>query len=268
MDLGLKGAAVCVQGGSRGMGRAAADCFAREGARVAVLARGQESLDKAVAELKALGAPDAIGLVVDLEKPETIEAAFATIGERWGELNALVNAAGPDTCGKPWYEIDDATWFRSFTIGTMGAIRCARAALPLLRKAEWARIVNLSAMSAKHQSRGLADYTVAKVALNSVSKNMAMELAPEGILVNIVSPGPFLSDNLAAYIAAESKGSVDLTDLKAVGAWITERFKSSTQLGRVGHPDEIGPAIVFAASRLSTYMTGANINIDGGSHFQ
>ncbi|MFX5668655.1 SDR family oxidoreductase, partial [Acinetobacter baumannii] len=81
----------------------------------------------------------------------------------------------------------DARWIDSFSIGALGAMRCVRAALPLLRAAPWARVVNLSAMSTQHHSRGLADYTAAKAALVSISKNMALELAGEGILVNIIS---------------------------------------------------------------------------------
>src|SRR5512135_2827832 len=95
MDLGLAGAAVCVQGGTKGMGRAAAECFAADGARVVVLARAQSGIDDTVARLTALGSPDAWGVQVDLLRPDTIDAAFEQIGRRWGELNTLVNAAGP-----------------------------------------------------------------------------------------------------------------------------------------------------------------------------
>src|SRR5262245_27612576 len=95
MDLGLAGAAAVVTGGSKGMGRAAALCFAEDGARVCVLARGQAALDDAVAALRKAGSPDALGLSVDLGSAADIEGAFRTIGERWGELNCLVNTIGP-----------------------------------------------------------------------------------------------------------------------------------------------------------------------------
>jgi NAD(P)-dependent dehydrogenase (short-subunit alcohol dehydrogenase family) len=96
---------------------------------------------------------------------------------------------------------------------------------------------------------------------------MALELAPEDILVNIVSPGPVMSANLRAYITTGSEGAVDPNDLVASGQWLKSKFGSSTDIGRVAHPDEIAPAILLAASRVSSFMTGANTNVDGGSHF-
>lgn len=96
MDLGLANAAVCVQGGTRGMGRAAAECFASDGARVVVLGRDPASIDETVARLAELGSPDAWGVSADLLVPESIVEAFRKIDERWGELNTLVNAAGLD----------------------------------------------------------------------------------------------------------------------------------------------------------------------------
>ena len=95
MDLGLDGAAVVVAGGTTGMGRAAADCFAADGARVAVLARSRRDLDETAAALAALGSPDAVGVAADLFDGASVDAAIAEVGDRWGHVNALVNAAGP-----------------------------------------------------------------------------------------------------------------------------------------------------------------------------
>ena len=268
MDLGFSGAHVCVQGGSAGMGRAAAEAFARAGASVAILGRTAPRLEEAVDRLRAIGSPDVIAIATDIADRASVDAAFVEIGTRWPCLNALVNAAGPQTSGQAWHAIDDGKWLESFSVGALGAVRCVRAALPLLRAADWARVVNVSAMSVQHHSPGLADYTAAKAALNSISKNMALELAGEGILVNIVSPGPVMSDNLRAYVVQGSNGTVDPDDLIAAGQWLKERFGSTTDLGRVAHPDEVAPAILLAAARASTFMTGANINVDGGSHFQ
>lgn len=268
MDFGFSGARVCVQGGSAGMGRAAAEAFARAGASVAILGRTALSLDDTADRLRSIGSPDVIAIPTDIADTASVNAAFSRIGTRWPCINALVNAAGPQTSGQPWHAIDDGKWIEAFSIGALGAVRCVRAALPLLRAADWARVVNVSAMSVQHHSPGLADYTAAKAALNSISKNMALELASEGILVNIVSPGPVMSANLRAFIETGSNGTVDPDDLIAAGQWLKDRFGSTTDLGRVAHPDEIAPAILLAASRLSTFMTGTNINVDGGSHFQ
>ena len=268
MDLGLADARVCIQGGSAGMGLAAARAFAREGARLALLGRDTDRLAAAAQDARAAGSPEVLAVTADIGDAASVDAAFAQIAGAWSHLNTLVNAAGPQNAGRPWHEIDDAKWIDSFSIGALGAVRCARAALPLLRAAPWGRIVNVSAMSTQHHSRGLADYTAAKAALNSISKNMALELAGENILVNIVSPGPVMTDGLREYVRSGSEGMVDPDDLVASGAWIKARFGAGTDMGRVGHPDEIAPAILLAGSRASSFMTGTNVNVDGGSHFQ
>ena len=266
MDLGLAGAAAVVTGGSKGMGRATALCLAADGARVCILARGRAALDETVAALTASGSPDAFGLSVDLGNAGEIEAAFRAVGERWGELNCLVNTPGPHA--GHFFEISDDDFYEHFTIGAMSAVRCVRSALPLLRQAAWARIVNVSAHSTKRQHPRLISYTAAKSALTSISKNLARTLAPENILVNTVSPGTFLSaaftENLRPVLAAKG---IDPTDPIAINRWIAEEYGSPCDLGRAGGVEEIGPVIAFLVSRRNSYMTGANVNVDGGSDF-
>lgn len=268
MDLGLKDAAVCVQGGTKGMGRAAAECFARDGARVVVLAREQPGIDETVARLTELGSPDAWGVQVDLLQPGTIDAAFAAIGGRWGELNTLVNAAGPGGTRTTWDGIPDDEWLRAYELGALSAVRCTRAALPLLRKAAWARVVNVSAHSTKRQSETLAAYTAAKAAMTSASKNMSLVLAKEEILVNTVSPGSFASASFkAAMSRLPAERGLDPENLHDCMRWIAEDYGHPAHMPRAGDPAEIGPVIAFVGSRLNSYMTGANVNVDGGSDF-
>jgi 3-oxoacyl-[acyl-carrier protein] reductase len=268
MDLGLAGAAVCVQGGTQGMGMATARTFAAEGARVAVLARDQGRLDATVAQLRELGSPDAVGLSTDVTDRDSVERAFAAIGERWGELNALVCAVGPDVSDVPWTEVTDEQWLRAFDLGAVSAVRCARAALALLRRAPWGRIVNLAAMSARSHGYGLAEYTAAKAALTSISKNLSLELASDGILVNVVSPGTFLTEQVRRHIdALPSVADVDGDDLGSVMRWIQSQYSVRADLRRAGDPAEIAAVICFLASRRNTYTTGANVNVDGGSAF-
>jgi 3-oxoacyl-[acyl-carrier protein] reductase len=269
MDLGLKGAMVVVNGGSKGMGRAAAEAFAAEGAKVAVLARGQEALDDTVASLLSRGASDAVGLRADIRDDDRVAGAFGLVKERWGALNVLVNATGPVEVGVAAFAaLDDAEWAATFDIGTIGAARCVRAALPLLRASQWARIVNVSAHSTRRQSPGLVAYTAAKAALTSLSKNLSVSLAPEGILVNTVSPGSFLSEGLKGYLRTlPPERSVDPDNLWDAMRVIKEDFGHPAYMPRAGDPKEIGPVIAFVGSRLNSYMTGADINVDGGSDF-
>src|SRR4051794_23493970 len=269
MDLGLNGAAVVVTGGSKGMGRAAAECLAGEGARVAVVARGRAALDETVVAMRAAGSADAVAMQADLCVRGEIDAAFAQIGERWGALNVLVNAAGPVEVGvAPFDRLDDDQWLATFDIGAVSAVRCVRAALPLLRRAEWARIVNVSAHSTKRQSPELVAYTAAKAALTSLTKNLSQSLARAGILVNTVSPGSFLSEGMRGYLRSlPPERGVDPDDLGDAMRVIAEDFGHPAHLPRAGDPGEIGPVIAFVASHINSYMTGANVNVDGGSDF-
>ncbi len=264
MDLGLADAAAVVVGGSRGMGLATARCLAEDGARVAVIGRTPAAIDSAVTDLAGRGSPDALGLVVDIGDAGAVDRAFAELGERWnGELNALINTVGPGAAGS-FEDLTDDQWRQSVEDGVMGMVRCVRAALPLLRKAQWARIVNFSAHSTQRQSVMLPAYTAAKSMLTSVSKNLSLLLAKDEILVNVVSPGSVASESLVGW--ARSVG-VDGNDPYALMDAIAEHFGHPAHLPRAGLPEEIGPVVAFLASRRNSYMTGANINVDGGSDF-
>src|SRR4029453_10161160 len=257
MDLGWRGASVALTGGSSGMARAAAECMADDGARVAVLARRKALLDETVPALRARGSPE----------PRAVGAAFAELGERWGALNALVNAVGPADTGTI-DTLSDEGWARSLELGLMGAVRSTRAALPWLRKAPWARIVNVSAHSTQRQTPTLIGYTAAKSALTSRSKNLAKTLAKENILVNTVSPGTFLSGGVKSWLEGmAAQRGIDPNSLEDLNRIIAEDFGEPSDLGRAGLPDEIGCVIAFLASRRNSYMTGANVNVDGGSDF-
>jgi 3-oxoacyl-[acyl-carrier protein] reductase len=266
VDLGLEGSAAVVTGGTKGMGRAIAETFADDGARVAVLARGAEAMDTTLAELRRRGCPDAVGLSVDLTDPAAIDGAFAQLGERWGGINSLVNTVGP--ADGYFEELDDDGWDAALQLGLMAAVRCTRAALPWLRAAEWARVVNFAAHSIQRQNPRIVAYTASKAALASVSKNLAKSLAPDGILVNTVSPGTIVTasftEALHPFLEADGLDSSDPVD---VMTWIRNNFHQPADLGRAGVPDEIASITVYLASRRNGYVTGANVNVDGGSDF-
>jgi 3-oxoacyl-[acyl-carrier protein] reductase len=264
MDLGLKDAGAVIVGGGRGMGLAAARCLAEDGARVAVVGRTADVLDAAAKTLIDRGSPDALGLVADTTDAEQVQRVFDELSQRWdGELNVLINAVGPSTQGT-FEDLTDDQWRQAFGDGVMGMVHCVRSALPLLRKAQWARIVNFSAHSTQRQSVILPAYTAAKAAVTSISKNLSLLLAKDEIMVNVVSPGSIASDALVGW--AESVG-VDGSDPYALMAAIDKHFGHPAHLPRAGMPDEIGPVVAFLASRRNSYMTGANINVDGGSDF-
>jgi NAD(P)-dependent dehydrogenase (short-subunit alcohol dehydrogenase family) len=144
------------------------------------------------------------------------------------------------------------------------SVRSIRHALPLLRRARWGRIVNITAISTKHQSEGLIGYTAAKAALASVTKNLARSLAVDGILVNAVAPGVVLTGSIRAAVRGAGGDPDDHHDAYRVMA---EQYGSSADLGRVADPSEVAEVIAFCASEANAFMTGAHVNVDGGTDF-
>jgi len=264
VDLGLPDAAAVVVGGSRGMGLATARCLAEEGARVAVVGRSEAAVTAAAQELTERGSPEAFGLVADVRDAARVASVFAELDRRWnGELNVLVNAVGPNVQGS-FEMLTDDQWHEAVDDGVLSMVRCARAALPMLRRAEWGRIVNFSAQSTQRQSVSLAAYTAAKAMVTSASKNLSLLLARDEILVNVVSPGAVVTPALvdwAASVGVESEDPYRLMEL------IDTEYGHAAQLPRAGRPEEIGAVVAFLASRRNSYMTGADVNVGGGSDF-
>ncbi len=252
-----------ISGGSKGIGLASAQRLAADGGRIALLGRHQDTLERAGEAVVAAGAEDALVLSADVTKDDEVAAAFQSIEAQWGEVHALVNAVGPAGAGR-FEDLSDEGWLDAFETGALTAVRCIRHALPLLRRAEWGRIVNVTAVSVQHQSAGLIGYTAAKAALASITKNLARSLAGDGILVNAVAPGPVLTAPIRAAVRAAHGDPDDHRDAYRAMA---EQYGSEVDLARVADPAEIAEVVAFCASAANTYMTGAHLNVDGGSDF-
>lgn len=266
MELGFKGATAVVTGGSKGMGLAIAECLGAEGASVAIMARGRQALDAAAKQIRHAGAPEVLPISVDMADAESIAAAFGSVGEAWASLNVLVHTVGPSAGS--FEDLDDDDWHAAFDLGTLSAVRSVRAALPLLRSADWARIVTLSAHSIQRQSPRLVAYTAAKSALSSFTKNLSKSLGAEGILVNCVCPGTIVTASfteiLRDVLAADG---LDSSDPKHVMTWVERTYGHPCDVGRAGLPEEIASVTAYLASRRNGYVTGATVNVDGGSDF-
>lgn len=250
-------------GGSAGMGRSVALRLAADGGRIAILGRRRDVLEKVRSEIESAGASDSIAVATDTTKDLEVADAFVRIGNRWGEVNALVNAVGPSGSGR-FDDLSDQAWHDAFDQGVLTSVRCIRHGLPLLRQAEWARIVNITAVSTKHQSEGLIGYTAAKAALASVTKNLARSLAADGILVNAVAPGAVLTKSIRAAVRAAGGDAGDHGDAYRV---MSEQYGLTVDLRRVADPAELAEVVAFCASAANSYMTGAQLNVDGGTDF-
>ena len=266
MDLGFSGATAVVTGASKGMGRAVAEALAAEGAAVAVLARGRDALEQTAAELRSLGSPEVLALPVDVADPAAVSAAFAEVEQRWRGLNVLVHTVGPSSGS--FDNLDDDAWQRAFDVGALAGVRTIRAALPLLRRSEWARICTFAASSIHRPNARTVAYTAAKAATASYTKNLAKTLGPEGILVNCVCPGTIVTTAFTEVLrpVLRSEG-LDASDPVDVMTWIGSTFHETAALNRAGRPEEVASLVAYLVSRRNGYITGATVNVDGGTDF-
>lgn len=239
------GSRVMVTGAAHGIGRACAQWLAAEGARVAVA-----DLDVATARdvVTALGGPTDGHLAVELDVTvdDSVRACLATVVDRLGGLDVLVNVAGGGVPHEDFEHVGDDTWSRVLELNLMSAVRCIRAALPHLRRSEnHPAIVSVSSINAL-VALGGEPYSAAKLGLVSLTQNLAAQLGPNGIRVNAVAPG-----TIRTRVWDDQEGGAD-------------RMVPLYPLGRVGEPDDIAAAVAFLASHEAGWITGHTLPVDGG----
>ena len=265
MDLGLAGSKAVVTGGSKGMGLAIAQTLAAEGASVAVMAREKAALDSAVESLRAVGAPEAVGISVDMSDADSIAAGFAQVSQRWGQLNSLVHTIGP---GDGYFEeMNDADWETAFDSAQCRVCdpfaRPCRCCVPPSGRASLRCRLTLFSGRAHESSP-----TRPPRRLSPASPRTLKSLAKDGILVNCVCPGTIVTasftENLKDILAADG---LDASNPVHVMKWIEDNFHHPCDLGRAGLPEEIASITTYLASRRNGYVTGATVNVDGGSDF-
>ncbi|MDH5526381.1 MAG: SDR family oxidoreductase [Nitrospirota bacterium] len=256
MDLKTQ---VLVTGASRGIGLAVSRAFAVAGARVWVCARPSSALDDAVASLSGLGGK-ARPLPGDLTG-EGMDALLEPVS-RQGRLDVLVHNVGDVGPFAPFMEGGDRVWRDSLEINLMAAVRLTRLALPLLRASAGGRILFIGSTGARRPTGRWPHYSAAKAALLNFSQSLAVELAPEGITVNTVSPGPVWTQSWereAAELAARESIPV---------AGVRQRLRNGAAarvpLGRIGEPEDVAGICLFLASPAASWITGADIPVDGG----
>jgi NAD(P)-dependent dehydrogenase (short-subunit alcohol dehydrogenase family) len=245
MDLGLKGLKAVVTGGSKGIGRRAADLFAGEGADVAICARNADEVGAAVASLKAKGVA-AYGAAVDVADKAALEGFIADSAKALDGLDILVANVSA-------LAVDDSetAWQKAFETDMLHTVRAVNAALPYLEKSKAPSIVIISSVSGREVDFTGPAYGAFKAALIHYAQRMAFQLAPKMIRVNTVSPGNTYFDG-GVWQHIEK----NLPDLFA-------QALALNPTGRMAAPEEIGRGIVFLASPASSFTTGTNLVIDG-----
>ncbi|MEW4371057.1 SDR family oxidoreductase [Paenibacillus kandeliae] len=258
METNLAGKSVFVAAGSKGLGRASALEFAREGAQVTIASRNAEHLQQAAAEIKQITGQNVHQVVMDVSDGEQIQQALHEAVRHYGRLDVLVTNAGGPRSGT-FADMDDAAWQQAFEANLLSTIRLIRAALPFLQQAGESRIVNIASTSVKQPIDGLILSNVYRAGIQALTKTLASEYADAGVLINTVAPGRIATDRVMELDSqhASSQG-IPLEQVQADAV-------RSIPLGRLGTPEEFGRMVMFYGSFANTYVTGQSLIVDGGA---
>ena len=262
MDMGLTDKKAFVGGASRGIGKAIALDLAREGVDVAIASRNLEDLEKAAREIEDATGRKIFPFALDVTKRDQVDRVIAEAAQKLGGLHILVNSAslpgGSPTATGPIDSVVDEDLIGDFDVKFVGALRCSRAAIPLLKEQGWGRIINVIG------NDGIKPiyFEITPGAANAAGINftlaIAEELAPFGITVNALNPGPVDTDRWWGLVRTMSREK-GITEEEA-----QMRAISSIPIGRLCTPEEVADMVVFLGSERASFVTGAAISMDGG----
>lgn len=250
LDLGLDGKIAIITGGSDGLGRAAAERLAAEGARVAICARRREHLARAAEAIRKATGGQVLTHVADVSRGHDCEGFVGAVVAQWGGVDILLNNAGTSAAAA-FEQVDDDAWRTDLDLKLMGAVRMCRLVIPHMRQRGGGCIVNVTTVGGKAPPARSLPTSVSRAAGINLTKSLANEYAAENIRVNTICIGLVRS----AQIARRAEGDVE--------AHYRELAKG-VPLGRVAHASEFGDLVAFLTSARATYITGTAINFDGG----
>ncbi|MET3575055.1 SDR family oxidoreductase [Bhargavaea ullalensis] len=258
MDLKLNNKRVLVMASSKGLGKAIATEFAREGADVFLTSRSEKSLSAAADEIRHETGNDRIRFSpCDMSSADELRDLFSEVRQTMGDPDILINNTGGPKAGG-FDGVTDGDWMHAFEQNLLSYARTVREVLPAMKKNGWGRIVNISSSSTKEVIDNLILSNTMRAGMVGLSKSLAREFAGDHILVNTVGPGRIETDRILELdsVTADRLG-VGINE-------ITKEQQSRIPMGRYGRPDEFARAVVFLASGANTYLTGQSLVIDGG----
>lgn len=244
----IDGKVALVTGGARGFGRVFAEALADAGASVALSSRNATQAEKVAKEIEASSGKMMLGVGANVSLHSDVSEMVSRTVEKFGRLDILVNNAGINIRG-PIEKLSEEDWDAVVDTNLKGPWLCCRAVGELMRRQKWGRVINVSSMLGEISLPGRTPYASSKGGLTLLTKTLALEWAADGVNVNALCPGPFLTEI-----------NTPLLNDPAASAAMCAKIP----LGRWGEPSEIGPAVVFLASDASSFMTGATLFIDGG----
>jgi 3-oxoacyl-[acyl-carrier protein] reductase len=257
MDLGLRGKVALVAGASRGMGRATALGFAREGAKVSICARGEAALNEAAQMIRKETGGEVLVMVADMTKAEDIQRFVNQTAEHFGRLDIIVNNAGGPPPGE-FMKFTDEDWNNAFNLSFMSTMRMTREAVPHMRKVGGGRVINITSYAVKEPIAGLVLSNAIRSGVIGLAKTLSRELGMDNILINNVCPGRIDTER------AQKLNTARAERLKRPVEEINREMAAEVPLGRYGTAEETADLIVFLGSERASYITGTTIQIDGG----
>jgi NAD(P)-dependent dehydrogenase (short-subunit alcohol dehydrogenase family) len=261
MDLGLTNKVAIITGGSEGIGKAAAQRMAEEGARVVIVARRPEVLQAAAQEIQKEATGKVLPVPGDMTETATIDRVVKTTLDNFGRIDILVNNAGT-SMAKAFETVSDEDWEADFNLKVWGAVRLIRAVIPEMRKVGGGRIINVTNLGGRTPGPSSMPTSISRAAGIAITKGLSKDLAKDNILVNTVCIGLIKSGQHERRFARQKETNPNVT-MDDFYSQITKA--RGVPLGRVGEAHEAGDVIAFLASERASYLTGVAINIDGGT---
>jgi 3-oxoacyl-[acyl-carrier protein] reductase len=255
MEIRLDGKSAVITGGSKGLGLAIAEEYARSGADVAILARDQGTLAEAKAKIQAGPHGKVAAISCDVSKAADIRRTYDQIMSEFGKIDIYVNNAGQSTRG-PSEEITDEMWQADLDLKLFAQIRFCRLVFPQMKQRRWGRIISVLNIGAKAPGADSAPTSVSRAAQMAFTKALSQEGAPHNVLVNSLHVGVIVSDQIVRRHLREG-ANVSLQDFIAQAG-------RAVPLGRMGRAEEFANVACFLASDAASYVTGCAINVDGG----
>ena len=257
MDLGLRNRVAIVAASSQGLGKAVALGLAREGAKLALCARGEETLVAAADEIHALTGADVLTRALDVTKYHQVKAFVEETVAEYGRLDICVaNAGGPPA--KSFEETTPADWQHASELNFLSTVYFAKETLPWMQKDRWGRFIAITSVTVKQPIEGLILSNAVRSGVSGLIKSLANEYGPFNILVNNVCPGYTATARLLELERAMARKQAVTPEE------IENRWAQQTPLRRLGQPEELANLVVFLASERASYINGASIAVDGG----